>query len=90
MRRRELVAAVRAAVKAGMLLADLRSLRDFLRPDRVEAVIDYYWRQNGDIPSLYTIDLAWRLLSLARTEGFDPADLERLDEIRAAVEVLWR
>ena len=46
-RRRELIAAVRAAVAAGIPLEELRSLRDLLRPDRVESIIDYYWEKNG-------------------------------------------
>jgi hypothetical protein len=86
MRRRELVAAVRAAVEGGIPLEDLQSLRDLLRPDRVEAIIDHYWQKNGEIPSLYTIDLAAKFLVLAQSEpGIDPADLERLDEIRLAI-----
>lgn len=86
MRRRELIAAVRAAIEAGIALNDLQSLANLLHPDRVEAVIDYYWQKNGDAPSLYTIELAWRFLSLARNEpGFDPNHLDRLEEIRSAV-----
>ena len=86
MRRRELVAAVRTAVEAGIPLEDLQSLRDLLRPDRVEAIIEHYWQKNGEIPSLYTIDLAAKFLVLAQSEpGIDPTDLQRLDEIRLAV-----
>ena len=39
-RRRELIAAVRAAVAAGIPLEELGSLRDLLRPDRVEIIIE--------------------------------------------------
>ena len=64
-----LIAAVRAAVAAGIPLEELRSLRDLLRPDRVEIIIEYYWEKNGEKPSLYTIDLASKLLALARSEA---------------------
>jgi hypothetical protein len=67
-RRRELIAAVRAAVAAGIPLEELNSLRDLLRPDRVETIIEHYWQKNGERPSLYTIDLASKLLALARSE----------------------
>jgi integrase len=85
-RRRELIAAVRAAVAAGIPLEELRSLRDLLRPDRVEILIDYYWEKNGEKPTLYTIDLASKLLALARSEVLSEIDIERLDEIRIALE----
>jgi integrase len=85
-RRRELIAAVRAAVAAGIPLEELRSLRDLLRPDRVEILIEYYWEKNGEKPSLYTIDLASKLLALARSEVLSEIDIERLDEIRIALE----
>jgi len=85
-RRRELIAAVRAAVAAGIPLEELRSLRDLLRPDRVEILMNYYWEQNGEKPSLYTIDLASKLLALARSEDLAEVEIERLDEIRIALE----
>ena len=85
-RRRELIAAVRAAVEAGIPLEELRSLRDLLRPDRVEIIIEHYWKKNGEKPSLYTIDLASKLLALARSEALSEVEIERLDEIRIALE----
>jgi integrase len=86
MRRREIVAAVRAAVAAGIPLEDLKSFRDLLRPDRVEILLDYYWEKNGEKPSLYTIDLASKLLALARNEDMTTVEIEGLDEIRIALE----
>jgi len=86
MRRREIIAAVRAAVDAGIPLEELNSLRDLLRPDRVEIIIDYYWRRNGERPSLYTIDLVSRLLALARSAALPEAEIARLDEIRIALD----
>ena len=86
MRRREIVAAVRAAVAAGIPLEELKSLRDLLRPDRVETLLDYYWEKNGEKPSLYTIDLASKLLALAHSEDLTTVEIEGLDEIRIALE----
>ena len=86
MRRRELIAAVRAAVDAGIPLEELKSLRDLLRPDRVEIIIGYYWQKNGERPSLYTIDLGSKLLALARSEALSEEEIARLDEIRIALE----
>jgi hypothetical protein len=65
---------------------ELTSLRDLLRPDRVEIIIEHYWQKNGERPSLYTIDLASKLLALARNEALSDVDNERLNEIRLAVE----
>jgi len=85
-RRRELIAAARAAVAAGIPLEEIRSLADLLRADRVEMLIEYYWEKNGEKPSLYTIDLASKLLALARSEVLSEVEIERLDEIRIALE----
>ena len=85
-RRRELIATVRAAVATGIPLGELTSLRDLLRPNRVEIIMDYYWEKNGEKPSLYTIDLASKLLALARGEALSDAEIEQLDEIRTALE----
>jgi hypothetical protein len=52
-RRRELSAAVRGAVAASIPLEELKSLRDLLRPDRVEIIINYYWEKNGEKPTSY-------------------------------------
>jgi excisionase family DNA binding protein len=86
MRRRELVAALRAAVEAGIPLGELGSLRNLLRPDRVEIIIEHYWQKNGEKPSLYTIDLASKLLALARRDAFSEGELAQLDEIRLSLE----
>ena len=85
-RRRELVAAVRAAVAAGIPLEELKSLPDLLRPDYVDIIIEFYWEKNGEKPSLYTIDLAAKLLALARSRAISEVEIERLDEIRIALE----
>ena len=85
-RRREIIAVVRAAVATGIPLDELTSLRELLLADRVEIIIEHYWQKNGERPSPYTIDLASKLLALARSEALSDVDIERLDEIRLAVE----
>ena len=71
-RRRELIAAVRAAVAAGIRLEELRFLHDLLHPDRVEIVMDYYWEKNGEKPSLYTIDLVFQAAGAGPQRGHFP------------------
>src|SRR6202165_5097417 len=83
-RRAELVAVARMAVKIGTPIETLKSLAALVDPDVAEPVLDAYWKKNGKEPKVYTIDLGWKLLSLARQTGLDEADIERLDDIRAA------
>jgi integrase len=85
-RRAELVAVARMAVKIGTPMESLRSLAVLVHPDVAEPVLDAYWENNGAEPKIYTIDLAWKLLSLARQAGLDAPDIERLDEMRASLE----
>jgi integrase len=84
--RAELVAAARMAVRIGTPIESLTSLAALLDPDVVEPVINAYWEKNGKKPKVYTIDLGWKLLSLARQVGLEEAAIERLDDIRAALE----
>jgi integrase len=85
-RRAELVAVARMAVKIGTPIENLKSLAVLVHPDVAEPVLDAYWENNGAEPKVYTIDLAWKLLSLARQTGLDEAAIERLDDIRASLE----
>jgi integrase len=85
-RRAELVAVARMAVKIGTPIENLKSLAVLVHPDVAEPVLDTYWKNNGAEPKVYTIDLAWKLLSLARQTGLDEAAIERLDDIRASLE----
>jgi integrase len=53
----------------------------------VEKVLDTYWRQNGDNPRQFTIDLAGRFLAIGtETDCLDDAARERLDAMRLALE----
>jgi integrase len=85
-RRAELVAVARMAVKIGTPIENLKSLAVLVHPDVAEPVLDAYWKNNGAEPKVYTIDLARKLLSLARQTGLDEGDIERLDDIRASLE----
>ena len=86
-RRAELVAMARMAVRIGVPIESLASLGALLKPDVVELVIDAYWQKNGAEPKTGTIDLGWKVLRMAReTNCLDQAELDRLDEMRVALE----
>src|SRR5262245_50256861 len=83
----ELMAVARMAVRLGVPINSLTSLSALLHPDVVEQVIEGYWQKNGNEPKVFTIDLGWKLLRIAReTGGLEQVAIERLDEIRAALE----
>jgi integrase len=86
-RRAELVAMARMAVRLGVPVDSLTSLGALLDPEVVERVIDAYWQKNGEEPKTGTIDLGWKVLRMAReTRCLDQPALDRLDEIRIALE----
>jgi len=87
-RRRELQAFARMAVRHGHPVETLTSLGVLLTPAVVEQVLNAFWdASQKEEPKVFTIDLAWKLLSVAReTQCLDQADLDQLDEIRAAME----
>ncbi len=85
-RRAELVAVARMAVRQGIPIESLGSLAALVHPDVAEPVLEAYWKQNGEEPKVFTIDISWRLLGLARQIGLDPAAIERLDEFKANLE----
>jgi Phage integrase family len=86
-RRAELVAAVRMAVKSGVPVDVLKSLGALLAPEVAEKILDAYWRRNGEEPATYTIDLAKRFFAIAKeTKCLDDAACDRLDEMRASLE----
>ena len=87
-RRAELVAAARMAVNSGVPADTLKSLGALLAPEVAEKILDAYWRRNGEEPATYTIDLAKRFFAIAKeTKCVDAAACERLDEMRASLEV---
>jgi integrase len=86
-RRAELAAMARMAVRLGVPIESLTSLAALLQPALVERVIDAYWQKNGVEPTIFTIDLGWKLLRMARETGcLEQAALDRLDEISVALE----
>jgi len=86
-RRAKLVAFVRKAVSIGIPIDSLSSFRELLDPNVVERVFDAYWKDHCEHPSIYLIELASLLLSIARdARCLDEAAIARLDDMRAALE----
>ena len=86
-RRARLIAFARKAIALGIPIASLTSLRALLSPDLVERVLDTYWPASCEVPSVYTIDLAAMLASIARqTPGMEDTSIARLDDMRAELE----
>jgi len=86
-RRAKLVAFVRKAVSEGIPISTLASFRELLDPDLVQRVFDAYWRESGEHPSIYLIELASLLLGIAReTRCVDEAAIARLDDMRAVLD----
>ena len=86
-RKRELVAAAKMAVRAGVPLESLTSLAAMLHPQVVNTVIDAYWKKDGDVPTAYTINLACRFEAIARQTACLGADeLTQLGDLRYAME----
>jgi integrase len=87
-RRRELQAFARMAVRQGHPIETLTSLETLLDPALVEEVLEAYWEASEtEEPRVYTIDMAWKLRSVAReTNSLPEADLAKLDDIRASME----
>jgi hypothetical protein len=78
-RRAELQAAARLAVKTGIPIEKLDSLRSMLKPKVAEPILDAYWQKNGEKPKLYTIDLARRFVAIAKeTKCLNDRDCEKL------------
>jgi Phage integrase family len=81
-RRAELQAAARMAVKMGVPVERLTSLSALLAPHVAEKILEAYWDTNGEIPKLFTINLAFRFLAIAKeTKCLDDAACQRLDEM---------
>jgi hypothetical protein len=86
-RQTEIRSFVRMAVRIGTPVESLTSLSRLLDPVLVERVLEAYREKDGGQAKTYTIDLAWKLLSIARQTGcLDEAGLGELDELRAGLE----
>jgi len=87
MRRREIVAAARMAVRSGIPPESLPSLSALLEPKVATTILDSYWKQNGPVPSAYVINLGGRFVSIAQQIGcLDEAALQKLGDLRYALE----
>jgi hypothetical protein len=86
MRKRELVAAARMAVKVGVPIEILTSLSVMIHPDVAEKITDGYWHSDGEVPTNYTINLSNRFVGLAHVIGLDEDAVRRLGDLRFRLE----
>ena len=54
--------------RQGVPIESLNSLAALVQPDLVEKVLHAYWEQNGEEPKTFTIDMGWKILSVARED----------------------
>jgi integrase len=85
-RREELIAFARKAVKIGIDIDTLVSLDALLAPAVVQPVMEAYAGGDGSPASRYAIDLAWKLLSIAKMIGASEETIETLEEIQEVLE----
>jgi integrase len=85
-RRRELIAFARTAVMAGAPIQNLTSLAALLHPQVVTPALEVYLERNGEQPKGYTIDLSWKLLSIAKTIAAPLETITHLDDSWARLE----
>lgn len=86
-RRAMLEAALRMASRIGIGMEELTSLSSFLDPGVSRRVLEAYWAQSGEEPSVFTINLAILFVGVARSANCLSADkLEELDDMRADLE----
>jgi integrase len=85
-RRAELIAVCRTAVRVGIPIESLTSLKALADPVVATRILDAYWQKDGEEPQVFTIDLASRFLALGRASGLGEAELAQLDDMRATLE----
>jgi integrase len=86
-RRTDVVAFAKKAVRLGVPIGDLCSLSVLIAPELVDRILDSEWAQNGDEPKTSTIDLAKKLVAVARSIGcLTREQLKELDDKRATLE----
>jgi integrase len=82
-----LIAFAKKAVRFGTPISALFSLSALLAPEVVDLVLDKEWELNGDEPKTSTIDLAKKLVVVARSAGcLTEEQFTQLDDKRAALE----
>jgi hypothetical protein len=86
-RRNDLVSFAKKAVRLGISMEELSSLSVLFAPELVERILDKEWEQNGEEPKTTTIDLAKKLVAVARSANcLTKEQLIQLDDKRAALE----
>jgi len=86
-RRSDIISFAKKAVRLGIPINDLSSLPVLLAPDLVDRILDNEWERNGKEPKTSTIDLAKKLVAVARsTDCLTKQQLVQLDDKRAALE----
>ncbi len=86
-RRTDLISFAKKAVWLGIPIEELSSLSILLAPELVERILDKEWEQNGEEPKTSTIDLAKKLVAVARSANcLTKEELSQLDDKRAALE----
>ena len=86
-RRTDLISFAKKAVRLGTPMEKLSSLSVLLAPDLVERILDKEWELNGDEPKTSTIDLAKKLVAVARAANcLTKEQIAQLDDKRAALE----
>jgi hypothetical protein len=71
-KRGDIIAFAKMAVRSGIPLETLTSLSALLDPNVVEETLDAYWKQDGEEPGVFTIDLAKKLFALAHWSAVLP------------------
>ena len=66
-RRTDLISFAKKAVRLGIPMEELSSLSVLLAPELVDRILDQEWEQNGEEPKTSTIDLAKKLVAVARS-----------------------
>lgn len=86
-RRTDLIGFAKKAVRLGAPITELTSLSVLLNPDLVGRILDKEWEANGDQPKTSTIDLAKKLVAVARSANcLTKEQLIELDDKRATLE----
>lgn len=86
-RRNDLISYAKKVVRLGIPIESLTSFSVLLDPQIVDRVLDKEWEQNGEEPKTSTIDLAKKLVVVARSAGcLTTEQLGQLDDKRASLE----
>jgi len=86
-RRTDLIGFAKKAVRLGVPMEDLSSLAALLNPELVDRILDKEWEANGDEPKTTTIDLAKKLVAVARSANcLTQKQLTQVDDKRAVLE----